>query len=107
MVAGIVLLVPAVLSVWLYERLAKRELGVKKWIYRFGLNVLCINSVVFLLKMFLLKTGDAPLYAWMQDMTPAVAIRYLVMAVPTAAVVAALEILLPRHIRLDVEQEKE
>lgn len=107
MIALITLFAPAVLAVGLFEKLSKRELGAKKWLYRFCFNALAINLIVFLIKKVILHTSTAPLYSLLTDMTPEVVIRYLIMAIPAAVVLVVVEILLSRHVKVGVEEEKE
>ena len=101
MITLICLLFPAVLSVWLYEKLAKHDLTKKNWCYLYVFNALVINVVCFLVKKLVLNTAQHS----MSDISPAGALNYLIMAMPTAAVLAYVESLLKKNTKVTVEDE--
>lgn len=107
MVAFICLIFPPILAVWFYEILTKQSLNPKKWVYRFALNAVAINFVIFMVKKFILKTGMAPMYSATQDMTPDAAFNFLIMALPIAAVLVAIQVLFSKKAKLTIEEEDE
>ena len=107
MIAFICLFFPAVLSVCMYERLTKRELGFKRIVYRFCINALIINFICFLSKKLFFGTAEAPLYTFETDMRPTVAINYIITAVAVAVALTLFEVLLSKKVRIYVEEDKE
>ena len=105
MIAFICLFFPAVLSVWLYEKLKKTELTRKQWLYRFALNTVFINFACFLAKSVLLNTAGLPLYTFETDMVPSAALNYMIMALPAMVVITFAEILLGKTAKITVEDE--
>lgn len=103
MISFIVLFLPAVLSVWLWETFSKSRLCKRNWVYLLSLNILLINFGCFAVKKWILYTGNHTLATLMADMTPAVAVNYLIMAVPAAVALALAEKLAYSKIRLRVE----
>ncbi len=104
MICFICLFIPAVLGVWLFEKLSRAALGKKQWFYRYCFFLIFINLGCFLIKALLLQSAAQPLYTVSADMTPETAWKYLVMALPLAVVFAYLQTLSP-HIRLTVEEK--
>ena len=104
MIAFICLFFPAVISVWIYERLMKCRLAARQWCYHYVLSNLAVNFVCFLVKKVFLHTAGLPLYSLSTDATPDTALKYLIMAVPAAAVFAVLASLLKKHVKLTVEE---
>lgn len=107
MIAFICLFFPAVISVWIYELLIKRSLSKRQLIFRFCLNATLINVVCFAVKAFLLSTGGQPLYTFGSDMTPDVAVRYLIMALPICMVLSLLEVFLTKNVKVTVSDEEQ
>ena len=92
MLALICYFFPAVISVWMFEALAKSRLTLKQCIYRFCGNALFINFILIAVKKFILNTAANPLITSEGDMLPSVAFNYLIMVVPIAALLALFEV---------------
>ncbi len=107
MIALICLFFPAVLGVWLYERLNKTDLCRKQWLYRFCANTVFINCICFAAKNFLLDTASEPFYTLYADATPTAALNYLIMAIPVGVIVVFLQVLSAKHTAITVEDEKD
>lgn len=107
MVAFIVLFLPAVLSVWLWEVFSKTQLNKKKWFYLLSLNIMLVNIFCFAVKKWVLLTAGNSLSGLAADMTPAAAFNYLVMAIPAAVALALVENFVFRKVRLQVEDKQE
>lgn len=107
MIAFICLFFPSVLCVWIYEMLIKKSLSRRQLIYRFCFNTLIINGICFAVKAFLLSTGAEPIFTLYSDMTPNVAVRYLIMALPISIVLGLIEIFLTKNVKVTVSDEKE
>ncbi len=107
MISLICIFFPAVLSVWLFEALTKQSLALKPWIYRFCLNSVAVNGLIFLIKWLATNTSAELLAQPSADMTPDVALRYLIMALPIAAVLTAVEALLTKKITVSVSEDKD
>lgn len=103
MIAFIALFLPAVLSVWIFEALRKESLGWKNWLYRFSLNTLLINWIIFAVKKVILGTAASVISGFATDMSPDIAFNYLVMAVPLAIVLGVVSALLKKHVRIETE----
>ena len=103
MIAFICLFFPAVLSVWIYEKLTKTDLKAKQWLYFYTAGNLFINLLCFVAKKILLGTAANPLYTLETDITPSAACNYLIMAIPAGVFLAVFAALLRRHIAITVE----
>lgn len=107
MIAFICLFFPAVVCVWIYELLIKKSLLRRQLIYRFCFNTLVINALCFAVKSFLLSTGAEPIFTLYIDMTPNIAVRYLIMALPTSIILGLVEVFLTKNVKVTVSDEKE
>ena len=107
MIAFICLFFPAAASVWIFEALTKRDSGLKKTVFLFCVNALIINFLCFLMKKFLFGTADAPLYSQQYDMYPTVAVNYILCAAGIAVILAVIESLLVKNLKLSVDKEKD
>ena len=105
MITFIVLFLPAVLSVWLWEVFSKNHLCKRNWVYLLSLNILLINFGCFAVKKWILYTASNVMASLMADMTPSVAVNYLIMAIPAAVALALVEKLVYSKIRIRVEGE--
>ena len=85
------------------EILRKDSLDFKKAVLLFFSNTIFINMICLCIKRFLLNTADAPLANIGADMIPNVALNYLIMAVPCAWVIAVIESLLKKYVKIEVE----
>lgn len=104
MLAFIALFFPAVVSVWLFESLAKTEFSVKQTIMRFCTNALLINFLCVIVKKFILGAGAEPLYTEI-GMVPNVAAVYITMALIFGICIAVIEVVFSKKIILTVEEE--
>lgn len=103
MIAFICLFFPAILSVWIYEKLTRTDLKGKQWLYFYiGAN-LFVNLLCFVAKKVLLGTAANPLYTLQKDITPSAACNYLIMAIPAAVFLAVFAVLLRKHTKITVE----
>lgn len=106
MIAFIVLFLPAILSVWIWEAVNKTALPRRNWVYVFALHNVLINFVCFAVKKWVLHTGDAVINSIAADMTPSVACNYLIMALPLAVVFPLVPVVLRwirTHVRFRLE----
>ena len=104
MIAFICLFLPAVLGVAIYEHLKKAKLCRRQWLYRYCFNAVFINMICFAVKRFLLGTGGDAFTGISGDATPATAVNYLIMAIPTSAVLAFLQVLWGKHAKVTHEE---
>ena len=102
----IVLVLPAVLSVWLWEIFHKKQLSKRNWVYLLSLNVMLINLGCFAVKRWVLHTAATALITKGQDMTPLVAMNYLIMAIPAAIALAVVEKVVRDKVRICVESDE-
>ena len=105
MIAIICYFFPAILSIGLFEKLSKKALSFKGWIYRFCFNSIAINFLCFAVKRFLLHTDGLAMLT-NGDMIPSVAFNYILMAVPIGIVSAVLQALISDKVKLSVEDNK-
>ena len=103
MITFIVLFLPAVLSVWLWEVFSKTRLCKRNWVYLLSLNILLVNFGCFAVKKWILYTANNVMASLMADMTPSVAVNYLIMAIPAAVALALVERIAYSKIQLRVE----
>ena len=106
MVAFICLFFPAVLAVGIFEHLRKGPLSRRKWLYRYCTDVALINGICFAVKRYLLDTAADPFASAVADLTPSAALNYLIMAIPTAIILAVMQALAAKHVTVTVEEEK-
>ena len=106
MITFIVLFLPAVLSVWLWEVFSKNHLCKRNWVYLLSLNILLINFGCFAVKKWILYTASNVMASLMADMTPSVAVNYLIMAIPAAVALALVEKVVYSKIRIRVEGDE-
>ena len=104
MINVICLFAPAVLSVYLYERLLKRSLCKKGWLYAFTAFTILINAVCFSVKKFILGTGDVYIFALNAGTSPSIALHYLIMAVPVALCLPFVFNFVRTHFKFSVEE---
>lgn len=104
MIGFIILFLPAVFALGLYETLTKKSLNVKNAIIRYCNYALFINFGCFAIKKYFLRTDTEFMFQG-GDMLPLVAFNYVVMAVGVAVVLVAAEILLSKNIKINVEEE--
>lgn len=107
MIAFICLFFPAVLSVWMYEKLTKADLSIKNWLYHYTLNTTAINLFCFLIKKVVLGTAGDPFYTLSVDTTPSAALNYLIVAIPTAVLLVFFKVLLSKTVRVTAEDERD
>lgn len=104
MIAFICLFFPSVSSVWLYESLTKSRLERRRWLYLYTVDVMLVNLFCFLVKRFVLQTGGEAFFSLFTDTTPAAAANYLIMAIPAALILAAVQSLLRGRVSIAVEE---
>lgn len=102
MLLFIALFFPSVISVLMYDKLLKKDIKIKSFLYLYCIDNLSVNFICALIKKFLFKTADALLTA--ATVTPSVMLNYLLIAVPVAVVVGAVSVLFERKgVRVTVE----
>ncbi len=107
MVTVICLFFPAVISLFIYDSLLKKSLSKRKLLFFFCINTVVINGICFAVKSFILSTGREALYNLYTDMTPDVAVRYLIMAIPVCIVLGIGEVFLSKNVKVTVSDENE
>lgn len=106
MLKFICLFFPAVISVFIFDKLQKKPLQLRKIIYLYATNTVIINLLCILIKKLFLGTADNPISAAGMDMIPGVAFNYLIMAVPFAVLISVIETILARNINIKVEENQ-
>ncbi len=102
MVQFICLFFPALVSVLIYEKLKKDAMTTRKYICMYALFNLGINFVCFFVKTLILRTGSILMNA-AGDMTPDIALRYLVMAIPLGVIAPVVLALIGKHSDVHIE----
>lgn len=107
MITFIILFLPAMLSMWIYEHVTKSDLSVKRWVNLYGVHVLLINF--FCLMMMRLVTDQAGEYLYNReiDIPPYVATSYMLMAIPAAIVLGVVAVLLHKTVKVELEAEED
>ena len=105
MIAFICLFFPAVVSVCFYEKLSRKDLARKQWIYCYAAYVLMINFSCFFMKSIIRNSGDLPMFDLYHDMLPFDAMKYLIIAVPFVVAIPVVQALLSKHIQITVEED--
>lgn len=105
MIEFICLFFPALISLVIFQKLIKKELTFIKSISVYALFNLSINGLVFLIKTYVLGTGNASLING-NDMTPSIALNYLIMAIPISLAVAIIVALVYKNIDLKIEKDE-
>ena len=102
MVTFIVLFLPAVLAVWIYEGLSRHKLAFRQWACFYGVCVLFLNTVAMMIMRFLLNWPGENL----ADVNVYMATNYLILTLPTAVVLGVLAALLQRNLKIEFEEKK-
>ena len=97
---------PAVVAIRLYEILTKDNLNLKQFVYRFCTNAIIINLVCIMAKKFASNTVNTPFMQPGGDFLPDTAFKYLLIAMATAVVVALVEALISRKLRIIIEEAR-
>ena len=105
MLSLICIFFPAVLSVWMIEKLSRKELSPKDWFYHFVSNTVWINMICFLVKKVVLGTASATRFGLLDDIDASTALNYLIIALAAAVIVTFASLLLPKWIRFSVEDD--
>lgn len=107
MITFIILFFPAALSMWIYERVTKTDLSVKRWLNLYAVHVLLINF--FCLMMMRLITDQAGEYLYNReiDLSAYTATNYLIMAIPAAVVLGVAAVLLHKNVKVELEAEED
>ena len=104
MITFICLFFPAVFSLFVYEKLGRRELDKKGWLYLYATDVLFINLGCFFVKSVLTGSGEVPIYDLYTDMVPSWALNYLTMALPLAVAFAVFQVFFSKNVDIHVEE---
>ena len=105
MIEFICLFFPALISLVIFQKLIKKELTFIKSISVYALFNLSVNGMVFLIKTYVLGTGNASLI-YGNDMTPSIALNYLIIAIPLCLFFAVIFALIYKNIDLKIEREE-
>lgn len=103
MLLFVAVMLPAVISVFIYDSASNGEIKPRQLVYIYSISNILINSVCALIKRFVLGTAGATLAAG-TDMTPSALLNYMVIAVPAAIVIGFIVSLLKRaNVRVSKE----
>ncbi len=91
---------PAIITVCIYEHLMKTRLSVKSTVYLYVAGNIAVNCICAVVKKYLFKTADMSL-GW--DMTPSAALNYMIIAVPSAILIAFFAVLLKKNVKVTKE----
>lgn len=96
MLLFVAVMLPAIISVFIFERATGSDLKLKGFLYLYSASSLCVNLICAAVKRFVLNTAEAALSAG-GDMTPSAFFNYLLMAIPAAVAVGIFATLLKRE----------
>lgn len=106
MVSFIVLFLPAVLTVWIFEGLTRSDLTLKQWGSFYGVCVLLINTVAMMIMRFLLNWTGIILHDPQVGIDIYMATNHLMLAVPTAIILGVLTALVYKNVKIELEEKK-
>ncbi|MEE1006953.1 MAG: hypothetical protein U0L66_07150 [Acutalibacteraceae bacterium] len=102
MLAFTALFFPALITVCIYEHLMKTRLSVKNTVYLYAVGNIAVNCICAVIKKYIFKTADMSLLSgW--DMTPSTALNYMIIAVPSAVLLAFFAVLLKKNVKVTKE----
>lgn len=104
MIEFICLFFPAFISVGIFQKLIKNKLNLINLFSVYSIFNLAINGFVFLIKTYILGTGES-LLIFDIDMTPSIALNYLIMAVPASVIFSIIFTLCYKNIELKIEKD--
>lgn len=103
MVSFIILFLPAVLMVWIYEGLTRHRLALRQWACFYGVCVLMLNTIAMMIMRLLLNWPGENL----SDVNVYMATNYLVLTVPFAVLLGVLTALISRNLKIEFEEKKD
>lgn len=106
MVSFICLFFPAVVALWLFEKVNHYNFNLKKMLYIYCIFNLCINGSCFFVKEYILDTGMYTLTGNMKDMSITAAFHYLIMAIPLSFIFPLMSTVLSRNTKITKETQK-
>lgn len=103
MLLFVAVMLPAVISVFIYDSVSHGEIKPRQLIYVYSISNIFINSVCALIKRFVLGTAEVTLAAG-TDMTPSALLNYMVIAIPAAVIIGFIISLFKRgNVRVSKE----
>lgn len=105
MVPFILLFLPEVLTVWIYEALAKKALTRKSWAMFYATCVLLVNTACFFIFYKILNWGGIAIENPQEGVTFYIAASYLMIALPIAVVLGVVAAFLKKYIRVEIEEK--
>ncbi len=100
MVTFICLFFPALVSLFIYDKLNNKPLSRRNTVFLYSLFCLLINGACFAFKTLVLGTGNY-LLAEGSDMTPSAALNYLIMAGAAAIIFAFIVALTSKNVKIE------
>lgn len=103
MLTFICLFFPAVLFVWVFEGLSRKEVSRRKWVYLYSTGVIAVNLMCWLTRRFVFQTAHVTFANVQTGITFAEASEYMILALPFALVLGALAALLSKRVHIQIE----
>lgn len=107
MITFIVLFFPAVLSVFIFERINKITLSKRNLIYLYVANVLLVNLACFAVKFFFSRGLNKPFNTLMNDMTPFDTLIYILLSLLFVVIIVLIESFIRKNVEVSIEVKDE
>lgn len=107
MITFIILFFPAVISLFILERINKITLSKRTLIYLFTTNVLIINLACFTVKFFFSRGANKPFIDQLNNMTPFDAFIYILISLVFAVLAVLVESFIRKNVEVSIEVKDE
>ncbi len=107
MIAFICLFFPALLAVYMFERITQKKLDTRGFIFLYAFMNLLINTCAFLIKVCVLHVDNFLIQGNITDMNPREMLYYLLIAIPLTIIAAFAVSIYSKHVKVRIEENKE
>ncbi len=107
MITFIILFFPAIISLFIFERINKTTLSKRTLIYLFTTNILIINLACFAVKLFFAGGANKPFDELLNKMTPFDAFIYILISLAFAVLAVLVESFIRKNIEVSIEVKDE
>ena len=107
MITFIILFFPAVISLFIFERINNTTLSKRTLIYLFTTNILIINITCFAVKLFFTGGANKPFDELLNNMTPFDAFIYILISLVVAVLAVLVESFIRKNIEVSIEVKDE
>lgn len=107
MITFIILFFPAIISLFIFERINKTILSKRTLIYLFATNVLIINLACVTVKLFFSRGANKLFDELLNNMTPFDALIYILISLVFAVLVVLIESFIRKNVEVSIEVKDE